>query len=218
MLSLTDIYIGIQCRIGSKRLPGKVLKKVQGKELIVHLYERLAEAGYDQEKIYFLIPDSRQDDRLADFLDLRNYNFLRGSECDVLARYRNFAEKLHESQSIVRLTADNPFIDTRVIEYAIKDHLYNDADFTSTRIVYEDNKVKRLVPKGNSVDIFKAWLIRKELTGLTSFDREHVIPALYRSTTVNLISEMNFQFSVKESISVDTEEDFKMLMMKSYVS
>lgn len=201
-------FFGIQCRMGSTRLPGKVLKKLNGKELILHLYENLLNSGVVSKNIYFLISDTKKDIELETFIKKRKLNYLIGSEMNVYSRYQMLCQSLGEDKTVIRLTGDNPFIDTNVIFATLKSHLNNFADFTSTRLIKSSGEVIRFVPKGNSVDIFNTNLFLGNKPELSKFDKEHVIPSLYRLTKVNLVKSESFDFKIKDSISVDEEEDF----------
>lgn len=204
----SKIYYGIQCRMGSSRLPGKVLKLISGKELVLHLFENLVSNNVLPQNIYFLIPDTSGNDILEVFLKSNGLNYLKGSEQDVFSRYKKLCKLLGGGNVVARLTADNPFIDYRVIANVISKHLEKRADFTSTREVKSDNSVVRYVPKGNSVDVFNTELLINCDLELSKFEQEHVIPALYKFTPVNIVSSSDFDFEVQNSISVDTEEDF----------
>ena len=205
---LKNVVFGIQCRMGSTRLPGKVLKQLNGKELILHLLECLLNSGVSIKNIYFLIPDTAKDIELERFIKERSINYLVGSETNVYSRYKKLCNKLGEGKIVVRLTGDNPFIDLNVVFATLRSHLNLSADFTSTRLITESGEVIRFVPKGNSVDIFNTDLILGNEVGLSEFDKEHVIPSLYRLTNVNLVKQEYFDFKIKESISIDTKEDF----------
>jgi len=205
---LKNVVFGVQCRMGSTRLPGKVLKQLNGKELILHLHEGLLNSGVSSKKIYFLIPDTEKDIELERFIKERSLNYLVGSEKNVYSRYKKLCHKLGEGKIVVRLTGDNPFIDLNVVFATLRSHLNRSADFTSTRLITASGEVIHSVPKGNSVDIFNTNLMLKNEIGLSEFDKEHVIPSLYRVTNVNLVKGEYFDFKIKESISVDTKEDF----------
>lgn len=205
---LEDVVFGIQCRMGSSRLPGKVLKQLNGKELILHLHEALLNSGVLSKHVYFLIPDTEKDVGLERFIKERNLNYLTGSETNVYSRYKKLCRELGEGKVVVRLTGDNPFIDMNVVFATLRSHLNLSADFTSTRLITESGEVVRFVSKGNSVDIFNTDLMLGNEVELSEFDKEHVIPSLYRVSNVNLVKGEYFDFQIKESISVDTKQDF----------
>ena len=183
----------------------------------MHLCHNLTESGIPQKNITFLIPSTPSDDILADFLSDYHLHYVRGSEADVISRYIALAKQLGYGKTIVRLTADNPFIDARVISYCLENHQKSGQLFTSTRIVTESQEVKRSVPKGNSVDIFQTELIadvkERLKRELNAFDKEHVIPPLYDLVDVNVISANSLDFELVETISVDTKADFEKLRM-----
>lgn len=204
----SNIYYGIQCRMGSSRLPGKVLKLISGKELVLHLFENLVSNNVPAENIYFLIPNTSDNDILESFLKNKGLNYLKGSEKDVFSRYKNLCVLLGKGNVIARLTADNPFIDYRVIGSVLSKHIVKKAEFSSTREIKSDNSIIRYVPKGNSVDVFNTELLLNRDFNLTEFEEEHVIPVMYKLTPVNIVSSIDFDFEIQDSISVDTEDDF----------
>lgn len=104
--------IVIQARIGSTRLPGKILKYINGKPLVLYICERLRRIDYDLP-IIVATTDSKADDCWIDVLRSNNISFVRGCEQNVLRRYLTVAEQFGLTH-IMRVCADNPFID---IEY-----------------------------------------------------------------------------------------------------
>ena len=82
----------VQARVGSSRLRGKVLKKINGKEIIILLLDRLSKSK-KIENIIVAIPQKKEDDLLFKVLKKNNYNVFRGDELDVLKRYYDCAKK-----------------------------------------------------------------------------------------------------------------------------
>lgn len=122
-----SLGIIIQARMGSTRLPGKVLKPIAGKVLLDHVLGRLDDLQRQAEIVVAtsLLP---QDDPIAAHCCGRVACF-RGGEQDVLDRYFRCAES-HVFDHIVRLTADNPFTDIVELERLIDLHLTGEYDYT----------------------------------------------------------------------------------------
>ena len=85
----------LQARLSSKRLPGKVLKKVQGIPLIEILLRRISRCK-NADKIIVAIPRNRTNEKLYKFLKKKKYNIFRGNENNVLERFYYTAKKLRQ--------------------------------------------------------------------------------------------------------------------------
>lgn len=156
----------IQARLGSTRLPEKVLLKIKGKTILEHVVQRV-KASKLVTKVMVATTDNKEDKRIISLCKRIGVDFFCGSENDVLDRYYQ-AAKLFKSDNIVRITADCPLIDPDVIDRVIRFHLDSNADYTS-------NILKETYPDGEDVEVFtfgaleKAW----QAAQLKS-EREHV--------------------------------------------
>ena len=108
----------IQARMGSKRLPGKVMKKINGIPLIEYLLLRLSRAK-TLDSIIVATSDQAENLPLVNFLETKGYNVTSGSEMNVLERYFT-AAKNSEANAIVRITADCPLIDPQIVDDIVK--------------------------------------------------------------------------------------------------
>ncbi|MFC1711962.1 cytidylyltransferase domain-containing protein [Patescibacteria group bacterium] len=121
----------IQARMGSSRLPGKVLLKIENKTVLGHIVARLRMC----KKIDILVVATttrKEDDLIEDYCKKKNLKFHRGLEEDVLARFYNTAKKFN-LDIILRVTADDPFVDPDNIDEMINSHIKMDADLTYTK-------------------------------------------------------------------------------------
>jgi len=107
----------IQARMGSSRLPGKVLLDINGKPMLVHVVERTKQAQ-TIDQIIIATSSEREDDPIVELCLSKGYNFYRGSSFDLLDRYYQ-AAKQYEAEIIVRITADCPLIDPEVIDLTV---------------------------------------------------------------------------------------------------
>ncbi len=104
-----NIGIIIQARLGSTRLPGKILKQFYGeKTLLETVISNVQKVG--ETKIIVATSVNPNNDLLASFLQERGIPFYRGSEDDVLSRFIGAAE-VNGFDGIVRICSDNPFLD-----------------------------------------------------------------------------------------------------------
>jgi len=162
----STISIVIQARFNSKRLPGKVLKKINGQEILTILINRLKDYSFFNS-IILATTDDGSDDQIANLGRYHNLSVFRGSENDVLKRYID-ATKYDNSSLIVRLTADCPFVDPKIIIKAIR-------KLENEKLDYVSNCFPATFPDGMDVEVFtkKALMLADKLAKKQS-DREHV--------------------------------------------
>jgi glutamate-1-semialdehyde 2,1-aminomutase/spore coat polysaccharide biosynthesis protein SpsF len=160
----------IQARMGSSRLPGKVLADVAGKPMLKRVCERVARAtGVDV--VLVATSTAPADDAVADFCRREGVCCYRGSEEDVLDRYFQAAREV-KGDVIVRITADCPLIDPAVIDKVV------DA-FRRAGVDYACNTLRRTYPDGLDVEVFSAAALgRAWLEAAKPSEREHVTPYL----------------------------------------
>lgn len=111
----------IQARMESKRLPGKVYKKILNKHLLEHVILRVKKAKLIK-KIIVAIPDTKENSILLPLIKKNKVDFYLGSLDNVLDRYIKAAEKF-QIDPIVRITADCPLIDPVLIDQIVKKYL-----------------------------------------------------------------------------------------------
>ncbi|MEK9285546.1 NTP transferase domain-containing protein [Bradyrhizobium sp. ISRA442] len=134
----------IQARMGSTRLPGKVLRPIGGKPLLGHVLDR-AQALRHPATVVVATTLEPRDDAIFEFCKRRGTELFRGSEANVLDRYYQCA-RLHGFDHVVRLTADNPFTDIAELDRLIDLHLSRQADFSHSF---------RVLPIGVGAEIFR---------------------------------------------------------------
>jgi spore coat polysaccharide biosynthesis protein SpsF len=117
----------IQARMGSSRLPGKVMMKIAGRPLLVYLVERISRAR-TLDGIVVATTTSPRDNIIIEECERRGIPNFRGSEMDVLGRYVS-AARACEADVVVRVTADNPFTDPDSIDRVVDTILQGDADY-----------------------------------------------------------------------------------------
>lgn len=166
----------IQARMGSTRLPGKVLKDIEGKPMIWHLINRL-KFSKEIDEIILTIPDTKENNVLEGFAKENKIKYFRGSEEDVLSRYFKAAEKF-ECSVITRITSDCPLIDPEIVDLVIKKHLDLGADFTANFIEGEKGRpIEKTFPKGLEVEVFNFSTLKKvHQEAKKQYQREHVDP------------------------------------------
>lgn len=114
MSTRSSCIAAVQARMGSTRLPGKVLADLGGKPLVQRIVERLRTAALVDE-VYVLTSEARTDDVLVERLAELGIPFRRGPVDDVLTRYLDLVEELGPTH-LVRVTGDCPFVDPDFID------------------------------------------------------------------------------------------------------
>lgn len=200
------IGVIVQARMGSTRLPGKVMKKLSGKEVLWHVVERLKKSKYINE-IIIATTDKQQDDTIAAFCAQHQVTCFRGEELDVLKRYYD-AAKSNKLDIIVRVTSDCPLIDPAVVDRLIETLIEGDLEYVS-------NSFEKTYAKGLecSAFTFKA-LERCMKEAVKPEHREHVV--LYMRENPTLFATAGVRNTSDDSdfrITLDEEDDYKLLSM-----
>lgn len=196
----------VQARMGSTRLPGKVLTDVAGKPMLWHMLNRL-KLSNKIDNIVLAIPSSVQNDRLEDLAKGLKLHCFRGSEEDVLDRYYKAAVKFG-GEVIVRLTADCPLIDPRMTDRIIEEHLNSDVDYTSSGI-------SRTFPWGLGAEVFSFDALERAYEeAKLDYEREHVTPYIYQHPNLFKIKAIEATGKLRRPdlrLTVDTEEDLRLI-------
>ena len=198
-----------QARLGSRRLPGKVLKEIEGKTLLqIHL-DRLRKCKKISE-IIVATTIKEEDSIIYNKAIEWGFNASRGSELDVLDRFYQ-AVKDQNADWIVRVTSDCPLLDPILVDDVISFVQEKDTDYGANGIV-------EYFPDGQDVEIFKfsaleqAWKNAKLLS-----EREHVTPYIRNNsdikggklfTSASFICESDFS---KIRMTVDEQSDFDLI-------
>ncbi len=191
-----NIVAIVQARMGSTRLPEKVLRPIIGKPMIELLLNRLSKS-IEINDIVVATSEDTKDDELESLVKLLGYKCTRGSENDVLERFYSSAKSL-KSDIIVRITGDCPFIDPDLVDECIRTFKASRVDYCS---LYN-------YPDGLDTEVMSFFALRQaNLHAKTDFDREHVTPFIRNSNSFN-----KNMLSCKQNLSgvrwsVDEPED-----------
>ena len=136
----------IQARMGSSRLPGKVLMKSDnGRPLLYHVVNQLRHCT-KVKNLVIATTTNQEDDEIEKFANNNTIDVFRGSEKDVLDRYFQCAKK-YSFSTIVRITSDCPLIDPQIVDKVIE-------RFFSGNYDYATNTLIRTFPIGTDVEVF----------------------------------------------------------------
>jgi len=160
----------VQARTGSSRLPGKILEPLGGKTALERCLDRCRRIP-GADLVVVAIPDSREEDELAEFAADKGHFVTRGPEDDVLARYAKAARE-SGAETVMRVTSDCPFADPEICGETARLLAFSRAD-------YACNNMPPRFPHGLDCDIFPAALLYEaDRRASTAYEREHVTPWL----------------------------------------
>ena len=142
----------IQARMNSTRLPGKVMKKIGGTPIINLIIKRLSRAKLVDD-IIVATSKIKENQILINYLKKNKIKLFCGSESDVLSRFYKAATK-NKSKIIVRITADCPFIDPKIVD----EFIYK---FKKNKVDYLSNNNPWTYPDGMDVEVFSYDLLKK---------------------------------------------------------
>lgn len=191
----------IQARMGSTRLPKKVLMDLEGRSVLEHVALRVNNSKFVNETVVVTTINT-EDLEIVKLCSNKELRVFCGSEDDVLDRFFQCA-KLIKPEHVVRVTADCPMIDPDIIDRVIEKHLISGADYTS-------NVLKETFPDGEDVEVFKFTALKKawESSSLKS-EREHVTPYIRNHPEYfkldNLESDSNLS---DKRWTLDNQEDY----------
>lgn len=171
-------------RMGSSRLPGKVLKDVCGKPMLEHILERLQKVRINGNLV-LATSVNPMDDVLQEFCEKRNVSVFRGSENNVLDRCIKAAEA-YQLDVIIRMGADTPFADREVIQDMLDTFLKEHEK--GNRLDYLSNAMERSYPLGIDADVMTLECFRKIERFISTMPREarelneiNVVPVVHQN-------------------------------------
>ncbi len=194
----------VQARMGSTRLPGKVLMDLGGDTVLSRVVRRLARAQL-VEKIVVATTETLRDELIVVECKRLGVSCFRGSEDDVLDRYYRAAEE-SGAAVIVRITSDCPVIDPERVDETIR-------VFQSERADYASNAHPRTFPRGLDTEVFSmAALGRAWREAHAPHQREHVTPYIYEHPELFYIASDRGHCDYSAyRWTLDTPEDLRLL-------
>lgn len=196
----------VQARMGSTRLPGKVMRTILDKPVILWDIDRIS-SSMSIDEIVIAIPYGDENDIIES--TIKQYNrkivIIRGSENDVLDRYYKAAVQT-KADGVIRITSDCPLIDPTVIDMVVNEFLNTDCDYCS-------NTLKLTYPRGMDTEIFtfkaleRTWNEAKK-----DYEREHVTPYIREHPNIfKLHNVSNEEDLSRLRLTLDTKEDFELI-------
>ena len=208
MEATPNIICIIQARMGSSRLPGKVLKEICDRPMLGWVAQRAAQSRR-ATRIVVATTTNSCDDPIEEFCKKSGISFFRGNEFDVLDRYYQ-AAKINKAEIVVRLTADCPLIDPSLMDETIEKLISAGADFAANRL---PPPYQRTYPIGLDVEVATFTVLQAAWKRAEKpYEREHVMPFLYDPQNnfkiIVLDAEQNYG---RQRWTVDTAEDLEFI-------
>ena len=203
---LVNNFIFLQARMGSSRLPGKTLKILENKPLIMQVINRLK--LIKNCTIVLLTSDTTKDDILESWCNENGILCFRGSEDNVLERYY-LASKYYKADNILRATGDNPLVEPYFANELLEKHIEFEADYSSNK-----SEVGSNLPDGLGIEIFTFNALEISMNKSSQEHHfEHVNEyILENKKDFKIYKDVNIGGLVDKShirLTVDTKEDFE---------
>ncbi len=203
---MSKITAIVQARIGSTRLPGKILKELSGKSVLWHVVNRLSHSKLCN-KIVIATTTEPEDDVVENYCVENNFPYYRGSSENVLSRYYETA-KVFGAEIIIRITSDCPLIDPEIIDKMLEQFLSE-----KSKIDYMSNVFPRMFPRGLDTEIFTCDALEISFNNaVNQNDLEHVTPYIYQHPEKfkikNFANDKDLSF---HRWTIDTTEDYELI-------
>jgi len=199
----------IQARTSSRRFKNKVLHPIYGIPLIQHVVNKVKKSK-KISNIIVATSSNKEDKKLIDYLKKNKINYFKGELNNVALRLYKTA-RLHKKNFFVRINGDSPLIDYRILNKAIK-------IFENSKIKYDlvTNVFPRTFPQGQSVEIIKTLIIKKNIKKFNKLDKEHVTKFFYDNSNKFYIKNFIYMGKNRKKIklSIDTRKDLKNILSR----
>lgn len=199
-----NLFIIIQARMTSTRLPGKVMLPLCGKTVLEVMIDRLKSF---EKNIIIATTNDGSEKPIVELCERRGLKYFRGDTHNVLERYYKAALSFgaKKSDTIVRLTSDCPLIDQNILKEMIDEFKIEKCDYLS-------NTIERTFPRGFDIEIFGFDALKKAYENATlDYEKEHVTTYIH-TTHKNEFKICSFKDKVDNSkyrLTLDEEADFE---------
>jgi glutamate-1-semialdehyde 2,1-aminomutase len=193
----------VQARMGSTRLPNKVMKHIGGVPMIELLLKRLAKSQ-ELDQIVVATSIDQRNQPLVEHLQRLGFACEQGSENDVLERYAQAAEK-HQADVVVRITGDCPLVDPALVDDCIR-------EFHQQKVDYLSNTLPPTYPDGLDIEVMQFSTLKQAIQETKKpFDHEHVTPYIRESDAFSKAVLRNTEDLSALRWTVDDPEDFEVI-------
>jgi spore coat polysaccharide biosynthesis protein SpsF len=201
---MSQLYVIVQARTTSTRLPNKVLKPLCGKSVLEVLFERLENF---HDNLIIATTDDGSEVPIVALCEQHQVRYHRGSVNNVLSRYYHAAISAGATQgdTIVRVTSDCPLIESDNIAKAIELFQYRQLDYVWVDVVHS-------FPRGMDAEVFSFDLLQQAYDEATQdYDKEHVTPYFKNDTNLNMAPVASQDNNSHYRLTLDTPEDYEMI-------
>lgn len=199
----SNLYIIIQARMTSTRLPGKVMLPLCGKSVLEVMFERLKRF---HEHLIVATTDDGSEAPIVELCKRMNIRSYRGSIHDVLSRYYHaaLAYGAEEDDIVVRLTSDCPLVDPDIVQRTIDFFIREKSDLTVAG-------PHSGFPRGMDTAVFRfALLKRMQENAVSDYDREHVTPYAERiAGELKIVDYTNTADHSRYRLTLDEPDDYR---------
>ena len=194
----------IQARLGSTRLPNKILLDLEGASVLARVIQRV-QASTQVDEVVVASTENEEDKALSAICQRNNIEIYYGSENDVLDRFYQVAKRFNMDH-IVRITADCPFIDPKIVDAVVSAHIKESVDYTS-------NTLKETYPDGEDVEIFTFAALEKAWKGAKlKSEREHVTSFIRnKKSSCSMFNVENSEDLSSKRWTLDCPEDYEFI-------
>lgn len=192
----------IQTRMGSTRLPGKVMLGLSGRPVLWHVVDRVKRCTM-LDDIIIATTTKKEDNIIEAFCEKEQISIYRGDAQDVLSRYVEAAEQF-KVDIIVRITSDCPLYDPTIMQAMLQQF---DADYMSSRLH------SYTFPRGLDTEIVTLDVLKRtQKLATQDYEKEHVTPYIYEHPTAyKLKSFESPENNSHHRWTLDTKEDYAMI-------
>ena len=196
----------IQARIGSTRLPGKVLMEVNGRPLLAYQLDRISKSK-KLDKVVVATSTLEKDNAIENFCKDYGVDCYRGSENDVMSRYYECC-KQYNPDTVVRMTADCPLIDPEIIDKVVQKFKDDNVDYCANTVPPEKSKF----PDGSDIEVFSMKALEMANTEVQDeHRREHVTFQFWQDLNYTSSQYIQDKDWSNYRITVDYPEDFEVV-------
>lgn len=205
----SKIVIVIQARIGSSRLPGKVMLPVLGKTLLARMVERVQMSRH-KFTIVIATSDESADDVIAAEATRIGVAVYRGSQNNLLDRHYRASREL-DADVVLKIPSDCPLIDPEVIDHVLDFYLDNDGKYD-----YVSNLHPATYPDGNDVEVMSAPCLKLTwMEACRPLELEHTTPFIWENPHLFQIANVSwntgFDYSMSHRFTIDYQEDYEFI-------
>ncbi|WKV10963.1 NTP transferase domain-containing protein [Marivirga harenae] len=197
------VGIIVICRFNSSRLPGKILKEINGKPLLAYILERLQQSNY-HKNIVIATSNQVTDEPIVEYCEKHNIPYFKGDLKNVSQRFADCLQHFNFDYG-VRINGDNIFTDAQLVDKAIDLALENNYDFVS-------NVKGRTFPTGMSVEVVSSSFYQQQIKKFKEEShREHVTLYFYENENLgkfHFFKNKEMEEAKGLKMAVDTQNDF----------